>query len=299
MYSTYTPNRRNYDEDPAYLDPMETIRMVREKLPKYEAPHAQSLQELYREITERPKFSYDPNEDALYQSYKQTYAQQGRMAMEDTMGQAAGLTGGYGSSYAQSVGQQEYDAYLQRLGEVYPELYSMAYNRYLDEGEALQREYSMLFEQSEADYQKYLDMLERADIDYDRMQSEEKDAYNRAQKAYDRLVEMMTTMGYVPTAEELEAAGMSEQHMEAYLNYYQSLTAAGGGRGGGRKKKDEDEDEDTDAYDSALSEAKAHIAKGASVEDVNGEIAQKVARGELDVETARQLITALTQEHFR
>jgi hypothetical protein len=30
------------------------------------------------------------------------------MAMMDTMGKAAGLTGGYGSPYAQQVGQQAY-----------------------------------------------------------------------------------------------------------------------------------------------------------------------------------------------
>ena len=293
MYRTYTPNKRFFDEDTGYMDTLKTIEDFKGNLPEYKAPYAQSLQELYREITERPKFSYDPNEDALYQSYKQSYAQQGRLAMEDTMGQAAGLTGGYGSSYAQSVGQQQYDAYLQRLSDVYPELYSMAYNRYMDEGDALQQQYDMMFAQSEADYEKYLDMLARADIAYERQYTEDKDAYNRQQDSYDRLVEMMTTMGYVPTGEELAAAGMSEAHRDAYLNYYNSLNAVGGGRGSGKK-----EDEDADAYDSALASAKARIAKGATVEEVNGEIAQKVARGELDAETARRLITDLTKQYY-
>jgi hypothetical protein len=213
--------------------------------------------------------------------------------MEDTMGQAAGLTGGYGSSYGQAVGQQQYDAYLQRLGEVYPELYSMAYGRYRDEGAALQQQYDMMFAQSEADYERYLDRLAREDLAYNRETAAEKDAYNRQQKAYDRLVDMMTTMGYVPTAEELAAAGMSEQHKQAYLNYYNAMVPTGG-RGGGKKK----DDEEPDAYDVAWEEARGHIDRGASVEDVNGEIAQKVARGELDRETARRLITALTKEYY-
>ena len=42
--------------------------------------------------------------------------------MKDTMGQAAALTGGYGSSYAESSAQQQYDAYLQQLGDIVPEL---------------------------------------------------------------------------------------------------------------------------------------------------------------------------------
>lgn len=293
MYKVYTQIKDPKEEDPVYAGGMATLDQMKSGLPQYDAPHAQALQDLYRQITERPKFTYDPNDDALYQSYKQAYAQQGRLAMEDTMGQAAGLTGGYASSYGQAVGQQQYDAYLQRLGEVYPELYSMAYNRYMDEGAALQQQYDMMFAQSEADYEKYLDRLAREDLAYNRETAAEKDAYNRQQKAYDRLVDMMITMGYVPTEEELAAAGMSEQHKQAYLSYYNAMVPTGG-RGGGKKK----DDEEPDAYETALKAAQTRIDKGASVEDVNGEIAQKVARGELDRETARQLITALTKKYY-
>ena len=57
--------------------------------------------------------------------------------MRDTMGQAAHLTGGYGSSYGQAVGQQQYDAYLQKLGDAMPELYGAAFKRWQAEGEAM------------------------------------------------------------------------------------------------------------------------------------------------------------------
>ena len=60
---------------------------------------------------------------------------EGSRAMRDTMGQAAALTGGYGSSYAQSAGQQQYALYLQKLGEAMPELYQAAYERYSAEGD--------------------------------------------------------------------------------------------------------------------------------------------------------------------
>ena len=88
------------------------------------------LERLYAAITGRPAFSYDPASDPVYNSYAQSYRRRGRLAMRDTMGQAAALTGGYGSSYAQSVGQQQYDSYLQSLGEALPELYGMAWQRY-------------------------------------------------------------------------------------------------------------------------------------------------------------------------
>ena len=73
--------------------------------------------------------------------------------------------------------------------------------------------------------------------EYDR----EQDAYAKQQDAYDRLVSMITTMGYNPSADELTAAGMSAGHLQAYLNYYNMLNmpSVSYSGGGGRKKKKE------------------------------------------------------------
>ena len=88
-------------------------------------------------IENREKFSYDVNGDALYQQYKDQYVNMGNMAMMDTMGQAAAMTGGYGNSYAQSVGQQAYQGYMQQLTDKIPELYSLALDKYNSEGQDL------------------------------------------------------------------------------------------------------------------------------------------------------------------
>jgi murein DD-endopeptidase MepM/ murein hydrolase activator NlpD len=89
-----------------------------------------TLQEAMNKILNREDFSYDLNGDALYQQYKDRYIQQGKMAMQDTMGQAAALTGGYGNSYASTAGNQAYQGYLQGLNDVIPELQQIAYDRY-------------------------------------------------------------------------------------------------------------------------------------------------------------------------
>ena len=89
----------------------------------------------------REDFQYDLNGDALYQQYKDRYMDLGKKAMQDTMGQASALTGGYGSSYAQNVGQQAYNSYMQQLGDVVPELYKLAYDRYQDRGDQLYKTY--------------------------------------------------------------------------------------------------------------------------------------------------------------
>ena len=97
----------------------------------------QQLDALYQQIMNREPFKFDLNEDALYQQLVDSYTNQGRLAMMDTMGQAATLTGGYGNSYAQGVGQQAYQQYIQGLTDEIPDLYNMALNQYMMEGDAM------------------------------------------------------------------------------------------------------------------------------------------------------------------
>ena len=122
---------------------------------EYTSSYAQELEELYDQIMNRPDFSYDLANDPLYQQYRQQYQRQGRLAMADTMGQAAALTGGYGSSYSQAAGQQSYHQYLAQLAEVTPQLYGQALDRYTRQGEALQDRYDRLLGLEERDYQRY------------------------------------------------------------------------------------------------------------------------------------------------
>lgn len=121
--------------------------------------YGQQMQEALDAIRKRKKFSCDLNGDALYQQYKDKYVQQGKQAMQDTMGQAAALTGGYGSTYGQAVGQQQYDAYLQNLNDVVPELYQLALSRYQMEGDDLKTQYSLLADQYQQEYGQYRDKV--------------------------------------------------------------------------------------------------------------------------------------------
>jgi hypothetical protein len=107
----------------------------------------------------RGPFSYDFNSDALYNQYKDQYIQQGQMAMMDTMGQAAALTGGYGNSYAQTVGQQAYNQYLGQLNAVIPDLYGMAYDQYLQEGNDLLNMYGLYMDRENLAYGQHQDKL--------------------------------------------------------------------------------------------------------------------------------------------
>lgn len=125
----------------------------------YQSKWQQGLEDALNKIQNRDKFTYDLNGDALYQQYKDQYVNQGRLAMQDTMGQAAALTGGYGNSYAQSVGQQAYQGYLQQLNNQIPELYQIALNQYNREGEDLYNQYALLSDREQQDYGRYRDTV--------------------------------------------------------------------------------------------------------------------------------------------
>lgn len=132
---------------------------------------------IMNKILNREKFSYDLNGDALYQQYKDKYIKQGKMAMQDTMGQAAAMTGGYGNSYAATVGNQAYQASLENLNDVIPELYQMAYDKYNQEGQELYNQYGMLSDDRNAEYGMWGDKYNKLAADRDYYGNEANNAY--------------------------------------------------------------------------------------------------------------------------
>ncbi len=126
---------------------------------EYQSQWQGKLDALMDSIMNRDKFSYDINGDALYQQAKDKYTQLGKLAMADTMGQAAAMTGGYGNSYAQSVGQQAYQNQLDNLNDIVPELYAMALDKYNREGQELYNQYGMVADRENLDYGRYRDTV--------------------------------------------------------------------------------------------------------------------------------------------
>lgn len=123
----------------------------------YESDFASQLAALYDEIAQRPAFSYDPTQDEDYAHYAALYTRQGQRAMEDTLGKASALTGGYDSSYAQGSAEAAYLAYMKELGELMPELAENAGKRYDAASKALLERYELLQGQDKAAYQRWQD----------------------------------------------------------------------------------------------------------------------------------------------
>ncbi len=117
----------------------------------------QKARQTAEDLLDRPAFSYNPNADPLYQAAKNQYVQQGKQAMEDTMGKAAALSGGYASSYAQTMGTQAYQAQLARLSELLPDYYDRARSAYDRETDAMQDALGTALGLYDKDYQAWLD----------------------------------------------------------------------------------------------------------------------------------------------
>lgn len=223
----------------------------------YQSPWSAQLSETLDKILNREKFSYDLNGDALYQQYKDQYITQGKQAMMDTMGQASAMTGGYGNSYAATVGNQAYQGYLQQLNDKVPELYQLALARYNQEGQNLKDQYSILAEQDEIDYGKHRDQVSdfytnleyltgRADTAYNKELTERElafdlwkdkqdydytlhrdaitDAETSKKYAYDTAMAMLS-MGTIPSAQMLQEAGISSTDANAIVKKVQSNEA--------------------------------------------------------------------------
>lgn len=126
----------------------------------FQSQYQADIDNIVNSILNRESFNTDDVFDSdLYNMYREQYINQGQKAMRDTMGNAAAMTGGYGSTYATAAGQQAYDNYLSQLNDKTLDIYDRVYNEYLQEGQELYNQLGMLNEQDSIDYGRYRDSV--------------------------------------------------------------------------------------------------------------------------------------------
>ena len=151
---------KDYEESDEVKQAQEDLKNHYNSKPgDYQSNYADQIQGLLKDYENTKDFQYDFNADPLYQQYKDQYIQQGKMAMQDTMGNAAALTGGYGSSYASTAGNQAYQSSLNDLNNVIPSLYDRAYSKYRDDKSDKLQHMQVLQNLDDSDYKKYQDTL--------------------------------------------------------------------------------------------------------------------------------------------
>lgn len=124
--------------------------------PVYENRYDQTIQNLIGDVVNRPDFTYDYKNDDLYSQYKKAYTREGNRATADALGAAAAASGGLPSSYAVTAASQAGDYYASQLADKVPELYQLAYNKYISDHNMKLSDLSAVQGAEQNDYNKYL-----------------------------------------------------------------------------------------------------------------------------------------------
>lgn len=188
-------------------------------------------------ILGRKEFSYGSEElmnDSLYQMYRDNYMRQGDLAMRDTMGNAAALTGGYGSTYAQAAGQQAYDNYLANLNDMALQFADRAYQRYQDETADRYNQLSSVMGLDNTDYSRYRDTVDDYYKDLNYMNNRYAQEYGFD---YDEYLNQISQQQWQQQFDfQQSEAARDQANWAAEFALAQQKAASGGGSGGtGRK----------------------------------------------------------------
>jgi hypothetical protein len=116
--------------------------------------YTDQIKDMMSQIQNREKFSYDVDKDQLFQQALASAMNSGKQAMQDTIGQASALTGGYGSTYATSAGNQAYNSFIEDAYDNLPQYYQMAMEAYQMEGDEMYRQLGMLNEADATEYNR-------------------------------------------------------------------------------------------------------------------------------------------------
>ena len=249
-------------------------QQMAQKPGEYQSQWQDQLNDTIDRILNREKFSYDINNDALYQQYKDQYTRLGKMSMLDTMGQAQAMTGGYGNSYSQSVGQQAYNDQLSKLNDVVPELYQMALDKYNQEGQDLYNQYAMLGDRENLDYSRYQDALNRWYTDRDYLQ-------NRYDTERDYDYEQY--MNDLNTRYQMYRDQMSDEQWQKEFDLQNSDYSSGSGRSGSSGGSSSGSESWSGGYDNGgLSDSQVKAlqkALGVTADGMYGSQSKKAAGG--------------------
>lgn len=206
----YTLNYLQGPAGQAYEAAMNVIANDIGQKPTYDGKYDTMLEDSYNNIVNREPFKWDANTDDFYKAYEQRYTDLGQKAMKDTMGQAANLTGGYGNSYAQYVGNAAYNDWMDALMEKSVQLEQRAYDRYMDAGNQLVQQFGLLSNLRDNDYGRYRDDVSDYNYNLALLQAYEAENYARAQYNNNLRIQAEQT-GYDRARDELSDIRYNDQ----------------------------------------------------------------------------------------
>lgn len=113
-------------------------------------------QRLLNSVANPQTFSYDLDNDIVWDAYRKQYLREGERATADTLAKVSAATGGRPSSYAVTAAHQAGDYYNSQLTDIIPTLYQKAYQRYLNDLEVKQAGLEALKADRDTAYGKHM-----------------------------------------------------------------------------------------------------------------------------------------------
>ena len=147
----------SFSASQSYRDAMEYTNQLLAKLSSGRTSYTSQVEAMMDKIMNREDFEYDVDSDQLFQQALASAMNSGKTAMQDTIGQASALTGGYGSTYATSAGNQAYNAFIEDAYNNIDEYYRMAMEAYQMEGEEMFNQLGMFVDADNREYQRTYD----------------------------------------------------------------------------------------------------------------------------------------------
>lgn len=184
-------------------------------------------------IENREKFSYDVDNDQLFQQALASAMNSGKTAMQDTIGQASALTGGYGSTYATSAGNQAYNSFIEDAYNNLPQYYQMALSAYQAEGEDMYNLLGMYTQMGETEWNRNVDAYNtvfdyansQRNFEYGMYQDEVTNLYNTT-SMYDSFYQQQNTQDLTLWQQSIDNAwktiGQQSSDYQFEQNYNQT-----------------------------------------------------------------------------
>lgn len=149
--------------------------------PTYTNRYDDRIQAKLSTVENPAAFTYDAATDPLYQQYRKQYAREGQRATADALAAAAAASGGIPSSYAQTAAGQQANYYSAQMTDKIPELYQLAYQKYLNDYQMEQTGLAALQNAEANDYNKYRTELNQYNANRDFARAIWGDEYNMLQ----------------------------------------------------------------------------------------------------------------------
>lgn len=146
---------------PSGLDTAGKVKFLENNRPKdYASDYTKRIDELVEKALTREDFSYDPATDPMYRQMKDEQTYLGKRAMDDAMGSAAVLSGGYANTFAQTAGAHAYQDYMAQMAGGMDEMYQLALSAYDAKTDQMEAQLKALTDAEERNYKRYLDDME-------------------------------------------------------------------------------------------------------------------------------------------